>query len=265
MRAGSWGWWGELECLATPLCGLQMPLGTWCGSSPLHHPSEFRANRDLVGIFPLHLLFHTQQLLSSHCTRLQPALEVQRLPSLYPLRRVEGLPVPPTPGWSGTFHLRSTSLITIGCRGLWHFPIGCESWDHRDHAPLNPTHKMQNGSVPTSRKSQDVIFVIHRYSEFLTYRPSGCKLFKVQTCIPSTHQAWPTLQLVLCLLLPTILQLYHLPPPTSLPGSNSSCLFTQCLSLYASCCTLYCCAFKVLYCKIKNVLFLVFAFYVSFV
>ena len=39
------------------------------------------------------------------------------------------------------------------------------------------------------------------------------------------------------LLLLTILQLYHLPPPLPPPVSNSSCLFTRCQPLYASCCT----------------------------
>ena len=44
-------------------------------------------------------------------------------------------------------------------------------------------------------------------------------------------------QLALCLLLLTILQLYHLPPPPSPPVSNSSCLFTPCRPLCVSCCT----------------------------
>ena len=39
------------------------------------------------------------------------------------------------------------------------------------------------------------------------------------------------------LLLLTILQLYHLPPPLPPPVSNSSCLFTWCQPLDASCCT----------------------------
>ena len=50
-------------------------------------------------------------------------------------------------------------------------------------------------------------------------------------------QAWVTLQLVLHLLLLTILQLCHLPPPLPPPVSNSSCLFTRCQPLCASCCT----------------------------
>ena len=49
------------------------------------------------------------------------------------------------------------------------------------------------------------------------------------------HQAWVKLQLALHLLLLTILQLYHFPPPPLPPISNSSCLFTWCQLLYASC------------------------------
>ena len=48
------------------------------------------------------------------------------------------------------------------------------------------------------------------------------------------YQAWVKLQLALHLLLLTILQFYHLPPP---PVSNSSCLFTCCQPLYVSCYT----------------------------
>ena len=51
------------------------------------------------------------------------------------------------------------------------------------------------------------------------------------------HQAWVKLQLALHLLLLRILQLYPLPPPLPPPVSNSSCLFTWCQPLYASCCT----------------------------
>ena len=46
-------------------------------------------------------------------------------------------------------------------------------------------------------------------------------------------QVWVDLQLALCLLLLTILQLQRLPPPVS----NSSCLFAQCQPLYVSCCS----------------------------
>ena len=50
-------------------------------------------------------------------------------------------------------------------------------------------------------------------------------------------KAWVKVQLALRLLLLTILQLYHLPPPLPPPVSNSSCLFTRCQPLYASSCT----------------------------
>ena len=64
------------------------------------------------------------------------------------------------------------------------------------------------------------------------------------------HQVWVTLQLALQLLVLMTLQLYHLPPPLSPPISNSSCLFTWCQPLDASCCTvlLYfsrCCTVKI--------------------
>ena len=64
-------------------------------------------------------------------------------------------------------------------------------------------------------------------------------------------------EIVVCLhlLLLTILQLYHLSPPLLPPVSSSSCLFTGCQPLYASCCTILL-LFKVLYCKIKNVFFI---------
>ena len=61
-----------------------------------------------------------------------------------------------------------------------------------------------------------------------------------ERCERALHQwqAWVKLQLALRLLLLTIVQLYHLPPPLPPPVSNSSCLFTWCQPLYASCCTL---------------------------
>ena len=72
-------------------------------------------------------------------------------------------------------------------------------------------------------------------------------------------QAWAKLQLALCLLLLTILRLCHHPALPSPPVSNSSCLFPRCQPLCASYCTTV--LFKVLYCKIKNVLFCVFFAY----
>ena len=50
-------------------------------------------------------------------------------------------------------------------------------------------------------------------------------------------QVWVKLQLAIHLLLLMILQLYHLPPLLCPPVSNSSCLFTRCQPLCASCCT----------------------------
>ena len=51
------------------------------------------------------------------------------------------------------------------------------------------------------------------------------------------YQASVKFELALHLLLLTILQLYHLPPPRPPPDSNSSCLSTWCQPLYASSCT----------------------------
>ena len=73
------------------------------------------------------------------------------------------------------------------------------------------------------------------------------------------------MQLALLLLLLTILQLYRLPPPLPPPVSNSSCLFTQCQPLYASCCAVL--LYFSRYCTVRLKmfsLFFVFAFYVLF-
>ena len=58
----------------------------------------------------------------------------------------------------------------------------------------------------------------------------------MRTCVPSVSgvsgiAACPQSPIA------AILQLYHLPPPLPPPVSNSSCLFTQCQPLDASCCT----------------------------
>ena len=57
-------------------------------------------------------------------------------------------------------------------------------------------------------------------------------------CTFHQHQWWVKLQLALHILLLTILQLYRLSPPLPTPVSNSSCLFTRCQPLYASCWTI---------------------------
>ena len=66
------------------------------------------------------------------------------------------------------------------------------------------------------------------------------------------------LQLALHLLLLTILQLYYLPPPPSPPVSNSSCLFTRCQPLYASCCTVL--LYFSRYCSVRLKMFYLFIF-----
>ena len=78
-------------------------------------------------------------------------------------------------------------------------------------------------------------------------------------------QAWVKLHLALHLLLLMILQLYHLPPPLPSPVSNSSCLFTRCQPLYASCCTIL--RYFSRYCtvRIKKCFIFVFVFYVLLV
>ena len=79
-----------------------------------------------------------------------------------------------------------------------------------------------------------------------------------QRCERAFHQrpAWVKLQLALRLLLLTILQLYHLPPPLPPPVSNSSCLFTRCQPLYASCCTVLLYFSRYCTVRIKNVFFI---------
>ena len=64
-----------------------------------------------------------------------------------------------------------------------------------------------------------------------------------------------TLPLALHLLLLTILQFCHLPPPLPPPVSSSSCLFTHCQPLNASCCIV------LLYRKIKMSIFCLFVMY----
>ena len=71
-----------------------------------------------------------------------------------------------------------------------------------------------------------------------------------------SNQVWVKLQLSLHLLLLLILQLYHLPPLLSPPVSNSSCLFTWCQPLYASCCTVL--LYLTRYCTIKFLMFSLF-------
>ena len=73
-------------------------------------------------------------------------------------------------------------------------------------------------------------------------------------------QVWVKLQLTLRLLLLTIPQLYHLPPPLPLPVSNSSCLFTRCQPLYASCCAVL--LYFTRYCTVRLKIFSLFFVFV---
>ena len=98
---------------------------------------------------------------------------------------------------------------------------------------------------------------IHAAADDIEISPLHTNLHIVnfQRCKRVFHQCqvWVKLQLALHLLLLMILQLYHLPPPLPPPVSNSSCLFTGCQPLDASCTTVL---FKVLYYKINNVFFI---------
>ena len=81
------------------------------------------------------------------------------------------------------------------------------------------------------------------YSGILLYTVSprhiNIQVLNFQRCklVSQQSQEWVALKRALCLLLLTILQFHHLPPPLRPPFSNSSCLFTWHQPLYASCCS----------------------------
>ena len=89
----------------------------------------------------------------------------------------------------------------------------------------------------------------HTNLQLVNFQRCGCVSSSIKGPEPvPSNQVWVTLQLVFCLLLLTIPQLYCLPPPLPSPVSNSSCLFTWCQPLDASYCTVllyfsryYCC------------------------
>ena len=96
--------------------------------------------------------------------------------------------------------------------------------------------------------------VSHIHSNLQVANFQRCK------CAFYQRQVWVKLQLAFYLLLPTILQLYHFPPPLPPPVSNPSCLFTRCQCLYASCCIVW--LHFSMYYTIKNV-FLIFCVWKS--
>ena len=67
-------------------------------------------------------------------------------------------------------------------------------------------------------------------------RDDRIKSSKVSEPVPSMVSKYKIA--AFCLLLLTILQLYHLSPCLPPPVSNSSCLFTQCQPVHASSCTI---------------------------
>ena len=79
----------------------------------------------------------------------------------------------------------------------------------------------------------------HVYRKSASTASSLCTNFQAVNLQRCQH-AFPKLsEIAACppLLLLMILQLHHLPLPLPLLVSSSSCLFTQCQPLYASCCT----------------------------
>ena len=85
-------------------------------------------------------------------------------------------------------------------------------------------------TIQSKKKKKDWVHLQHMNLQVANF----------QRCKRAFHQcqAWAKWQLALCLLLLTVLQLYLLSPPLPPPASKSSCLFTRCQPLYASCCIL---------------------------
>ena len=109
----------------------------------------------------------------------------------------------------------------------------------------------------------------HRDTASPLYTLSSCERSTMPTCI-WFHQGTKTcaisvrqvsLQLALRLLLLTIRQLHHLPPPLPPPVGNSSCLFSPCQPLYASYCTVLLCFSRYYIVRLKMFYFLCFLMY----
>ena len=143
------------------------------------------------------------------------------------------------------------------CDELWSSAICYTTWEHED-GYIHERICLENLKPKESRwghfyfwKSQMLSSL--RADQLYAKSPvSHPQVVNFQRCehVFLQHQTWVKLKLVLYLLLLTILQLYRLPAPVS----NSSCLFTWCQSLYASCCTVL--LYFSRYCKIKNVFFI---------
>ena len=145
-----------------------------------------------------------------------------------------------------SIYLRGVSWWWTGRPGVLQF-IRSQSQTWSDWAELNWTLLIMLFS-----SSASTVNPLHTYLQVANFQ--RCKRV-VHQC-----QAWVKLQLALCLLLLLllmILQLYHLLPPLPPSLNNSSCLFTWCQYLYASCCTV---PFMILYHKIKDILFFVLVF-----
>ena len=76
-----------------------------------------------------------------------------------------------------------------------------------------------------------------------------------QRCECAFHhrQAWVRLQLILCLLLLTVLQLCHLPPPLPPPSVTLVACSLDASHLHASCCTMLLCFSR--YCTVRLKMF----------
>ena len=93
----------------------------------------------------------------------------------------------------------------------------------------------------------------NEYKGIVNLLRTSHQVVNLQRCKHAFYQCQEWLQLSLHLLRMRILLLYHLALPLPPTVSNSSCLFTRCQLLYASCCTVL---FKILYRKIKNIFFI---------
>ena len=123
---------------------------------------------------------------------------------------------------------------------------------------LRICYNMRHRSHPPQIRTSDQVFLLRHTLRIPQYpllprlpiqEAPYIRTFKLRTfkdvntqLVPARDQSlchqgrvWVKLQLALHLLLLTVLQLYHLPPPLPPPVSNSSCPFTPCQPPHASC------------------------------